>query len=167
MMKLHLRSVYKDAKVRLSVSKYPPAWHFWAKPAANVIPMTDDGKFLIMHEFKTTSKRWIWGFPGGMLEGSETASQAARRECEEEIGISPQKLIKITEVKSDFPDTKTTYFLGKGLKKVPKKDWEKITQIKELTLDELFEMALAGKIGDARMVVAVLTLQRKMKGKKI
>ncbi|MBI4426687.1 MAG: NUDIX hydrolase [Candidatus Kerfeldbacteria bacterium] len=150
----------------LKVQKKPfPSWYIWARPAANVIPVTDDGRILLMHEYKSGTKRWIGGFPGGIIERGETAAQAARRECEEELGLRPSRLRKLTEVKTDFPDTLVTYFLGFGLKKVQAKHWasEKIGNVKKVTVKHLERLARNGKIQDPRMVVAILSLTRKKK----
>lgn len=164
---MKLKEVYNDGTVHLKVSKFPPAWYLWARPAANLLPIDHDGKFLVMHEFKAFTKNWIWGFPGGMIEKNETSRQAAIRECAEELGVEPRKVIKICEVKTDFPDTSVSYYLGTKLINVEKKSWEKIGKIKRLELEELYELALACKINDPRMVVAVLKLYEKVKQRKI
>lgn len=56
--------------------------------AAGVMYLTDDGQVLFLRRSDTG----LWAFPGGKIEEGESAQQAARRECEEEIGHSPQEL---------------------------------------------------------------------------
>ena len=160
---MKLKSVYKDKNVELKVSKQPPAWYIWVRPAANLLPIDSDGRILIMHEFKATTKEWIWGFPGGIIEPGETAVQAAKRECEEELGLRVVRTKMITEVKTNFPKTSVTYFAGYGLSKTKSKGWEKIGKIKRVNIKQLNQLASDGKIQDPRMVVAILQLCKKVK----
>lgn len=164
-----LKLVFKDRNVILKKQNHPPMWYLWVRSAANVLPVTDDGKILIMHEYKKRDKKgmWIWGFPGGIIEPGETAAKAAKRECEEELGLSVGRIEKIVEVKTYFPETSVTYFLGFNLGKGKSKGWEKIGKVKEVTVEELMQLALDAKIQDPRMVVAVLALYKKVKSGKI
>jgi 8-oxo-dGTP pyrophosphatase MutT (NUDIX family) len=49
-----------------------------------------------------------WAFPGGVIEDGETSEEAARRECEEEIGRQPDDLKPWTRRVADGVDF-TTY----------------------------------------------------------
>lgn len=160
---MNFSTVYHDRAITLKVSKNPPAWAIDVRPAANVVPVTEDGKLMVMHEYKATTKEWIWTFPGGMIEDGETPAEAAKRECEEELGIRVKKVKKICVVKTNFPKTSVTYFLGFGLSKTESKGWEKIGAIKTVTVDQLYKLALNGRIQDPRTVVAILALYRKRK----
>ncbi len=155
-----LRTVYKDQGIHLQVTDNPRSWAIKVRPAANLIPVTDKGKILIQHEYKSNVKKWIWTFPGGMVEDGETAVQAAKRESAEELGIVPRRTKVIHVVRTVFPETSVTFVLGFGLKKVPKKDWatERIGAVKELSLEELEKLARSGAISDPRMEVAVYRL---------
>ena len=52
-----------------------------------------------------------WAFPGGKLEEGETPEQAARRESQEETGITPDQLEQID--RTDNGDVEFTTFLAK------------------------------------------------------
>jgi mutator protein MutT len=156
---MKLVTKFRDSNIVLQVSKSPPAYKLWVRPAANVFPVDENGDILLMHELKTATKRWIWGFPGGIIEPGETAAEAANRECQEEIGLRVTRLRKIAEVRTDFPETSVTYFLGYGLKKAESKGWEKIGVIKRMSVGKLARLAMAGKIQDPRMVVAIMRLE--------
>lgn len=45
-----------------------------------------------------------WEFPGGKVEAGEAAEDAARRECEEELGLRLGALWPFTTVEYDYPD---------------------------------------------------------------
>lgn len=155
---MKFKTVYRDRNIRVRVQKHPPTWGIWVRPAANLLPVTKAGKILLMHEYKRGSRQWIWGFPGGIIEPGETAARAANRECQEELGLKASRLRKVVVVKTTFPETSVSYFLGFDLRKAEKKNWERIGSIKELSIAQLIQLALDGKIHDPRMVVAVLRL---------
>jgi ADP-ribose pyrophosphatase len=169
MKPLKKRTVYKDRGIHVEVTDNPRTWSIMVRPAANLIPVTSEGKILLQHEYKPWNKKWIWGFPGGMIEDGETAVQGAKRECAEELGLKPGKTKVVHIVHTGFPSTSVTYVLGFNLRKVPKANWEteKIGTIKELTIDELMQVARRGEISDPRMEVAVYRLYDAVKSGKI
>ena len=160
-MKWKWQTVYQDNRIKVRVSKKPPGLHVLAQPAATCLPITSDGKFILIHE-KKASGHWVWGFPGGMIENGESASKAAARECEEEIGLKPSRTKKFAQVKTAFPDTSVTYVLGFDLKEGKKENWEgeNIAATKKVSLHQLYQMALDTKLTDPRLVVAVLKLKK-------
>jgi len=60
-----------------------------------LIPVEDDGRVVIVQQYRAPLDREIWEFPAGRLNDGESAEDAARRECEEEIGRVPHRLERI------------------------------------------------------------------------
>ena len=54
-----------------------------------LIPIEDDGRVVIVQQYRAPLDREMWEFPAGRLDEGESAEDAARRECEEEIGLRP------------------------------------------------------------------------------
>jgi ADP-ribose pyrophosphatase len=54
-----------------------------------LLPMQDDGRIVLIHQYRYALDRWIWELPAGSLEEGEDPVVAAARECEEEIGLVP------------------------------------------------------------------------------
>lgn len=55
-----------------------------------------------------------WEFPGGKVEAGEDAEDAARRECEEELGLRLGALWPFATVEYDYPDFHLTMDLFMG-----------------------------------------------------
>ena len=54
-----------------------------------LIPMHDDGRIVLIRQYRYSLDRWIWELPAGSLDAGEDPAAAAARECEEEIGLIP------------------------------------------------------------------------------
>ena len=64
-------------------------------PAVVLIPIEEDGRVVIVRQYRAPLDRYTWEFPAGSVDGGESAEDAARRECEEEIGRVPGHLEKL------------------------------------------------------------------------
>lgn len=53
-------------------------------PSVAVLPLLDDGRILLIRRVDTDR----WALPGGMVDWGETVEEAARRELEEETGLT-------------------------------------------------------------------------------
>ena len=60
-----------------------------------LIPIQDDGRVVIVKQYRAPLDREMWEFPAGRLDEGESAEDAARRECEEEIGRVPHRIERI------------------------------------------------------------------------
>ena len=59
------------------------------RPSVVLIPVANDGRIVLIRQYRAPLGRMMWEFPAGSLDEGETAEAAARRECEEEIGKAP------------------------------------------------------------------------------
>jgi ADP-ribose diphosphatase len=64
-------------------------------PSVVLIPLEDDGRVVIVRQYRAPLDRETWEFPAGRLNKGESAEDAARRECEEEIGFVPNRLERL------------------------------------------------------------------------
>ncbi|MCI0586930.1 MAG: NUDIX hydrolase [Planctomycetes bacterium] len=60
--------------------------------AAIVVPVLDDGRIVLLKQYRYAPRRSLWEVPAGRIHRGESARQAARRECEEESGWRPRRL---------------------------------------------------------------------------
>jgi ADP-ribose pyrophosphatase len=65
-------------------------WHLidYPRQAAGIVPIGDDGRILMIRQYRFTTGRESWETPGGRIEAGETGRQAAHRELREETGHS-------------------------------------------------------------------------------
>src|SRR5262245_58604758 len=64
-------------------------------PSIVLIPLQDDGRLVIVKQYRAPIDRETWEVPAGRVDPGESAEDAARRECEEEIGLVPGRLERI------------------------------------------------------------------------
>lgn len=65
-------------------------------PSVVLIPLLDDGRIMLIRQYRPSMGRYLWELPAGSLEAGEIAEAAAVRECEEEIGLVPQRIERLT-----------------------------------------------------------------------
>lgn len=67
-------------------------WTIIEHPGAVAIAaVDDDGRLLVVHQFRPAANGWTEEVPAGRLDPSETPLEAARRELEEETGFRAER----------------------------------------------------------------------------
>ena len=84
-----------------------------------LVPVTDEGSVILVRQYRHAVGRWIWELPAGSLKQGENPEHAARRECQEEIGLLPERLERLGGF---FPtpgycDEEMVFFRASGLRK--------------------------------------------------
>jgi ADP-ribose pyrophosphatase len=64
-------------------------------PSVVLIPVEDDGKVVLITQYRPALDRELWEFPAGSVAPGESQEAAARRECEEEIGRVPARVERL------------------------------------------------------------------------
>ena len=163
---MKLKRVYNDGTIEVRRRVHPPAWDLVVRPAATCLPILTNGKFLLIHDQKANGKVEI-GFPGGMIEDGEDAKRAAQRECEEEVGLIPQRLKRFAVIETAFPNTSVSFYLGFNCKPGVRKPWGEVVGQREMTYKQVINMALSAVLSDPRLVKAVLLLKKQVDEGKI
>jgi ADP-ribose pyrophosphatase len=90
-------------------------------PSVVLIPVEDDGRVVLVKQYRAPLDRETWEFPAGRLNDGESAEDAARRECEEEIAQVPHHLERLTALypAPGFCDEELIFFRVFDLREPP------------------------------------------------
>jgi len=64
-------------------------------PSVVLIPMTDAGHVILVRQYRHSVRRDLWELPAGSLDPGESPDAAAKRECEEEVGLVPHRIDRL------------------------------------------------------------------------
>jgi ADP-ribose pyrophosphatase len=124
-----------------------------------VLPVLDDGRILMIRQFRYAAKQSLWELVAGHREPNETFLESAPRELEEETGYSAKKFTKLLEFypSPGLLSEKMVVYLAEGLTKGKSRqeEDEKISS-RALTLAELEGWIKTGKIVDGKSVAGLL-----------
>jgi ADP-ribose pyrophosphatase len=130
-----------------------------------LIPITDDGRVVIVKQYRAPLDREMWEFPAGRLNDGESADDAARRECEEEIGFVPHRLERLRELypAPGFCDEALIFYRASDLRPPPsdsphKPDEDEDITTKTVTIAEARAMLERGEIVDLKTAYALTLL---------
>lgn len=131
--------------------------------AVAVIAVTDEGKLVLVEQYRKALERSIVEIPAGKLEPGEEPIVTARRELEEETGYGAQSLTYLQSFATSpgFADEIIHLFVAKNLYKIENKadlDEDEFVDLVEVSLEEAGQMVADERIYDAKTAFAVLWL---------
>lgn len=143
-------------------------WDFIShKGASAIIPVTDDGKILMVSQYRNALDRELLELPAGGLDSiDEPTMEAARRELEEETGYKSDNLEYLMMVNTAiaFCDEKIYIYVARNLVKSQQKfDENEYLDVVAYELDELVEMIMNGKITDSKTIAGIMCYAKKYK----
>jgi len=122
--------------------------------AAAVVPVTDDGKILMVRQYRNSVDRYTLEIPA-----DEPTIEAAARELEEETGYASEHLEPLISIVTAiaFCDEVIDIYLATDLKKTQQHlDEDEYIDVCAYTPQELADMIYSGKIQDSKTVAAIM-----------
>lgn len=150
---------YKDS-IQLPDGKVVQ-WDFIKhKGAAAVVAVRDDGKLLMVRQYRNALDRYTLELPaGGRDSEDEPTLQCAARELEEETGYKSDDLTHLLTLRTTvaFCDELIDVYVAKNLKPSKQRlDEGEYINVEAYTIDELCEMVFAKEIQDSKTVSAIM-----------
>jgi ADP-ribose pyrophosphatase len=137
-------------------------------PSVVLIPVEDDGRLVMIRQYRAPLDREIWEFPAGRVDAGESAEDAARRECEEEIGRVPHRLERLHALypAPGFCDEQLIFFRVSDLRPPPadsphKPDDDEYIVTRPVTAAEARNMLEAGEVVDLKTAYALTLIGRR------
>ena len=137
------------------------------KGAAAVVPVTEDGKILMVRQYRNALDRYTLEIPAGALDAEdEPGRDCAARELEEETGYRSDDLEWLITLRTTvaFCNERIEVYVAKNL--IPSKqhlDEDEFIDLKAYSLDELKEKIFNGEIEDAKTVASLVAYAVKYK----
>ncbi len=131
-------------------------------PSVVLIPFEDDGRVVLVKQYRAPLDRETWELPAGSLNAGESADDAARRECEEEIARVPGRIERLGAwyPVPGYCDEEMIFFKVWDLKAPPpesphKPDVDEEIEARAITVAEARAMAARGEIVDLKTAFAL------------
>ena len=129
--------------------------------AAAVLPVTDDGKILMVRQYRNALDRETLEIPAGKLDDpKEPKIQCAYRELEEETGYRSEHLEYLMSLNTTvaFCDEAIDIFVARDL--IPSHqhlDEDEVIEVEAWELKDLLQLIYEGKMTDGKAVAAIST----------
>lgn len=127
--------------------------------AAVMLPVDDDGRILLVRQYRLPARSYLWELPAGRIDPGETPLAAARRELREETGYRARKWKKLLAFypSPGYVGEKMTVFVATGLTTgaAAPMDDERI-RVRWFPPSELEARIAANRIVDAKTIAAIL-----------
>lgn len=155
--------VYKDT---VEANGHKAEWDFiHHHGAAAVVPVTKDGKILMVRQYRNALDRETLEIPAGKLDRpDEPKIECAYRELEEETGYRCDHLEYLLTVNTTiaFCDEAIDIFVAKDL--IPSHqhlDEDEVINVEAWDLEDLKQLIYNGKLTDGKTVAAIMTYAAK------
>ena len=128
-----------------------------------VVPVQDDGKLMLVRQFRKAAEQALLELPAGSLEKGEDPLHCAHRELLEECGLKAAKMTPLFQCYL-APGYSSEYmygYLAQELEKTQAQpEDDEILELEIYPLQELLPMITDGRIRDAKTICGILMWAR-------
>lgn len=141
-------------------------WDFIGhKGAAAVVPVDEQGRIIMVSQYRNALDRYTLEIPAGGLQSiEEPTKDAAARELSEETGYRSEHLKLLISIRTTvaFCNEKIDIYVADHLISGSQHlDEDEYVNVKAYTVEELTEMIYSGKIQDSKTVAAIMAYKDK------
>jgi ADP-ribose pyrophosphatase len=126
---------------------------------AVIVPITEEGKIILVTQFRYPFQKVLMEVPAGKLEAGEDPMKCAERELEEETGFKAGNIKKLGEIYTapGYCTEILHIYVAKNLTPGDhnREEGELGMQIHEFTLDEIEDKIAKGEIVDGKTICSI------------
>jgi ADP-ribose pyrophosphatase len=126
--------------------------------AAVILPVLDDGRIILIRQYRHAVKKVFWEIPAGKRDLNENPLQTANRELEEETGYHSDEMTPMTVIYPviGYADEEMFLYLAKKLKPGKQKlDPGENLNVQILSWVEVWSLIQKGEISDVKTLIAL------------
>ena len=123
-----------------------------------IVPVFPDDSVALVRQYRHPAGKYLLELPAGSLSEGEDLETGARRELEEEIGVTAGKIEKLTEfyVSPGFLGEKMHLFLATDLNKTQQNlEADEILSVERIPLKLIPGLILSGQLEDAKTMIGL------------
>lgn len=126
-----------------------------------ILPIFADGTIGLVRQYRHAAGKYLLELAAGTLEPGEDPLEGAKRELEEELGVTAAKWEKLCEfyVSPGFLTEKMHLFLASEITETAQKlEDDEILTVEHHSLAALIQMIEKGEIEDAKTIIGLLNV---------
>ena len=126
---------------------------------ACIMPVTDNDEIYMVRQFRYALGEEMWELPAGKLEAGEDPFEAAKRELEEECGVTADEYTPLGCIYPTvgYDNEKIYIWMAKGLHKTHQHlDADEFLDVHKVPFDQALKLVLDNTIRDSKTVAGIL-----------
>lgn len=131
--------------------------------AAMIMPVLDDGRVLMIEQYRYPVKKTFLEFPAGKIDLPESSVETAHRELHEEVGFKAKTLEHLTSIHPviGYSTEIIDLFVATGLENIGRKlEQDEFLNPVIMTIDQLEEKIWNSEITDVKTQIGFFWLKR-------
>ncbi|GIV54705.1 MAG: hypothetical protein KatS3mg039_1223 [Candidatus Kapaibacterium sp.] len=148
---------YRLDTYRLDDGSERPYYYVHSRGSVMIVPILEDGRILMVRQFRYLWQRESLEFPGGGIPEATTPMDQAHRELQEETGFRASELIDIGDFNpiNGITDERCSVFLALGLSAATKADNPaEQTEVVFLSREDIASRIASREIWDGQTLAA-------------
>ncbi len=129
-----------------------------------IVAFTDEGKLLMVRQFRKPVEQELWEIPAGKLSPGEEPISCGKRELEEETGYIAKEIVPLGEF---FPtpgfcnETHYLFYAPRLAKGSVNLDEDEFLHAKAFTTEEVMQMIILGEVVDSKTILGLFLAKEK------